>query len=701
MIVLQAALLLMLATVVVFAAKWDSPLEAAVKPSAELEQCANKGTTCDSSHSSQWQNGNLGENQAHYAEGESVAYRSVITNLSAGQTYKVDLEWDSTATGHHAIDYITSFDRTETTADPCAGVTCSASSATLGIPVDPHVTAAGVTQLGSQVITAYGATFPMSGASVANTGDLCGTATCSIASNPGVYTLTGTYASSSQTGVSVYFTASSPTVVLAWGGHIAARTDWGIGKSAAAIPGSPYHMRLLDLSCSNVDNCSSGNMDRSLSSAAVTLPSSITIVKQATPEGSTEFSFVGAPAPLTSFMLTDDGTTANTRVFSGLTTFGTYTVTESPATGWTMTGANCSITNPSTGSTSVDGSTATINLGEGEDVVCTFANSPTPAPAISLTKTADIENYSGAGQLITYTYVIRNTGNVAIGPVQFTVDDDKINSGDPFACGAAGTTLAVDATVTCTAVYTTQTGDIDGVVTNTAFASAGTVVSTTRQVTVPYVSTTTTTTIAPAPAISLAKSADVANYSAAGQVITYTYVIRNTGNVAIGPVQFTVDDDKINSGDPFACGAAGTTLAVDATVTCTATYTTTSGDLDGSVTNTAFAAAGEIRSSNAQVTVPYVATTTTTSAPTTTTVAPTTTLAPTTTTVAPVEPQVVTPDNPTGTEDGLDVIFPEALPETGVRVGWLSILAGVVLLVGLASMTVTSNRRERRRTGGR
>jgi hypothetical protein len=185
-------------------------------------------------------------------------------------------------------------------------------------------------------------------------------------------------------------------------------------------------------------------------------------------------------------------------------------------------------------------------------------------------------------------------------------------------------------------------------------------------------------------------------------LITYTYVIRNTGNVAIGPVQFTVDDDKINAGEPFACGAAGTTLAVDATVTCTAVYTTTAGDLDGSVVNTAFAAAGEITSSNAQVTVPYVATTTTTLAPTTTTLAPTTTtLAPTTTTVAPVEPQVVTPENPTGTEDGLDVIFPEALPETGVRVGWMSVLAGLVLLGGLASMTVTSNRRERRRRGER
>ncbi len=703
---MQATALFVLAISVVLVAKWDSPLEAAVKPSASLEQCANLGTTCDTANAAEWQNGNLNETHSDYAEGESIPYRSIFENLSVGETYRIDLEWDSTATGHHAIDYITSFDRTEPTADPCAGETCSATVNTLPIPPDTRVATAGVTQVPSQAITAYGASFPAGGATVANTGNLCATATCTIAANPSTYSFNGTFESSSQTGTSVYFTAASTTVVLAWGGHIASRADWGPGKSASAISGSPYHMRLLDLACSNVSNCGSGNMDRSLSSAAVTAPSSITVVKQATPEGETQFSFVGTPSPLTSFTLTDDGTAANTRVFSGITSFTTYTITETVPGGWDLDSASCSVVNPSTGSTSVNGATATVNLGEGEDVTCTFLNSPTPAPAISLTKTADIENYSGAGQLITYTYVIRNTGNVPIGPVQFTVDDDKINSGDPFACGAAGTTLAVDATVQCTAVYTTQTGDIDGVVTNNAFAAAGEIVSGVRQVTVPFVSTTTTTTTVPVPAISLAKSADAASYSGAGQLITYTYVIRNTGNVPIGPVQFTVDDDKINSGDPFACGAAGTTLAVDATVQCTAVYTTQTGDIDGVVTNTAFAAAGELLSAPRQVTVPYVGittttvvTTTTTLAPTTTTIAPTTTPAPTTT--VPVELQVVTPDNPTGTEDVLDVLFPEALPGTGVRVGWLSIIAGLALLVGLGSMTISTNRRTRRRTGGK
>jgi hypothetical protein len=161
----------------------------------------------------------------------------MFTNLTSGKTYKAVLEWDSTKSGSHAIDYITSFDRTETTAAPCVGVTCSPGTATLPIPLDSRVSTAGVTQLGSQVISAFGATFPASGAVVANTGNLCGTASCTISSNPSAYSFAGTYATSSQTGISVYFTAQGSTTVLAWGGHIASRIDWGAGKSAA-MPGS-------------------------------------------------------------------------------------------------------------------------------------------------------------------------------------------------------------------------------------------------------------------------------------------------------------------------------------------------------------------------------------------------------------------------------------------------------------------------------
>ena len=74
------------------------------------------------------------------------------------------------------------------------------------------------------------------------------------------------------------------------------------------------------------------------------------------------------------------------------------------------------------------------------------------------------------------------------------------------------------------------------------------------------------------PAISLSKSADVAAYDTVGQVITYTYTIRNSGNVSLaGP--FTVSDDRQGILTNCAVGP----LAPAATTTCTSTHTVTQG----------------------------------------------------------------------------------------------------------------------------
>lgn len=590
--ILKIAIATFITAAVLTVTKWDSPLQASVKPSVSLEQCSNLSTTCDTAHSSNWQTGNLGTSNSDYAEGDSVPYRSIASNLTVGMTYKLLIEWDATQSGKHAIDYPTSYDRTESTANPCAGITCTGGTSTLAIPIDPHVTTAGITQLSGQNFTAFGATFPANGATVSNSGgNLCGSTTCTIAANPSAYTLSGTYAGTAAAGTAVYFTATSTTAVIAWGGHIARRLDWGSGHSAADVSGSPYHMRVIDFNCSDVGNCSSGNMDRSLSAAAVTLPGSITIVKQATSEGDTSFSFVGAPAPLTSFNLIDDGTVSNTKVFSGITVFGSYTVSETSLAGWGLDRASCSIANQSTGTASVDGSTAYITLAEGEDVTCTFYNSPLPAPALGLTKTANAESYSAVGDQITYTYVLTNTGNTVLGPMQFKVDDDKINGGSPFNCGVAETTLQISGTVTCTAVYTITAGDITNTsVTNTAFGLAGELATSNKQVTINYVppATTTTTTTLP---------------------------------------------------------IATTTLPIATTTIPVAT------------------------------TIPAV------------------------TTTSPVEPQIVNPSNPTGTEDVLDVLIPEELPVTGWRVGGITLIAALILLFGVGAITMSSNRRQRKQGG--
>ena len=51
--------------------------------------------------------------------------------------------------------------------------------------------------------------------------------------------------------------------MLAWGGHISSRLDWGAPNAASDISGSPYHTRIISL------DGKAGNQDRSLKTAAI------------------------------------------------------------------------------------------------------------------------------------------------------------------------------------------------------------------------------------------------------------------------------------------------------------------------------------------------------------------------------------------------------------------------------------------------
>ena len=344
----------------------------------------------------------------------------------------------------------------------------------------------------------------------------------------------------------------------------------------------------------------------------------------------------------------------------------------------------------------------------------------TVAPTIlKLTKTANPVTYSQVGQLINYTYVITNSGVTTLGPAQFTVSDTGFAT--PINCGAATTTLAQNATVNCTAVYTITQANMDaGSVSTSATASGGGVpqsqpasatvtkgtssapsnpnfaagstiqhkvvdgewlwqiarcyganptavssanppapaqISPNTTVTVPNIgsagkiygppcivmytvqtgdtwssisakynadptvtqmankytltvgsvikvpinsagATVTqpiapTLTPAPAPAtLTLVTTANPATYNAAGQVITITYVIKNSGTTTLGPTQFTITDTLFSTA-PFNCGVGNTTLTPTTTVSCSASYTISQTNMSAvSVSNNATASGG-------------------------------------------------------------------------------------------------------------
>ena len=209
-------------------------------------------------------------------------------------------------------------------------------------------------------------------------------------------------------------------------------------------------------------------------------------------------------------------------------------------------------------------------------------------PDYTVDKRALTSSYDAVGETLSYEFVIRNTGNVSLTDVA-TIEDDKIGT---IACPAVPSGgLVPGATLSCLADYAVMQSDLDaGEVTNIATARVGTLdPSAPDQVTI---------TGEQLPALTLVKSAGATALTGAGQVVTYTYDVINSGNVTLSD-PITVSDDKIDTvtcpTDPLAPGES---------LSCTADYTVTQADMDaGFVTNIASATSGDTTSEAVSVTV--------------------------------------------------------------------------------------------------
>ena len=203
----------------------------------------------------------------------------------------------------------------------------------------------------------------------------------------------------------------------------------------------------------------------------------------------------------------------------------------------------------------------------------------TQAPALTIVKTATPATYDSVGDVITYSFLVTNSGNVTLsGP--FTVSDDQATD---ESCPAT-VSLGPGASITCTASHTITQGDLDsGSVTNVASATNGTATSPTD---------TETVTAVQGPALTIVKTATPATYDSVGDVIGYSFLVTNSGNVTLGG-PFTVSDDQATD---ESCPVTAS-LAPGASITCNASYSITQGDLNaGSVTNVASAGNGTVTS---------------------------------------------------------------------------------------------------------
>ena len=208
------------------------------------------------------------------------------------------------------------------------------------------------------------------------------------------------------------------------------------------------------------------------------------------------------------------------------------------------------------------------------------------APAVKLTKKATYQDVAptgaSAGDKIVYDFTVKNTGNTTLSSL--TLVDPLL--GGPVTC--ATTTLAPAASTTCTTTtYVVQQSDVNaGKVDNTA-----TVTGTSPKGSKVSDPSSTSTPLDAEPRIALDKSAGPVvdkdgNGPDAGDTITYSFEVTNSGAVTLDPV--TVADPKLGA---ITCPAGA--LAPGAKVSCSdKTYVLTQADVDGGVVDNTATATG-------------------------------------------------------------------------------------------------------------
>ena len=253
--------------------------QVAASATASIQQVRNGLASATTTPIPSWVTGNAGGSNSHYLESHSIPYRTVMTGLPTdGTVIELVMGYAVKKSSSYAIDYLTQYQRllphvlfshrNPEVIDPLTGITGVGSTVTTapiplptknllvdpdGVNSDPAalqpMTSMASLPGSERVMTLYGGT--LIDVTYAVEGDVA------LAT------------STSETQIKVRFRADSPTAVLAWGGHIGCRWDWGFNangtpRSAGGISGSSYHMRLVTWTLGSL-----GNQDRSLSTDAV------------------------------------------------------------------------------------------------------------------------------------------------------------------------------------------------------------------------------------------------------------------------------------------------------------------------------------------------------------------------------------------------------------------------------------------------
>ncbi len=248
--------------------------------------------------------GNVNGGKGHWGEGEFLPYRTILSGVASG-THTLDIRYDTVNNNKHALDYLGSFDTTETTSltatafhynqnNPCFDIDLGTGTCTPSSPTDTR-------QIPAPIITNCGGS---SGTGPSLTNATMGSIAIFGRTNTDITDVQylaenhDAGGGSCDTSVRISFTtpagapAGGDNLVVSWSAHIASRADWGNGNSASAINGSPFHMHL-----DKFDGASTGSQDRQLATNAIFFqPSLVTHVHNAAHQDITGGQvLVGAP----------------------------------------------------------------------------------------------------------------------------------------------------------------------------------------------------------------------------------------------------------------------------------------------------------------------------------------------------------------------------------------------------------------------
>jgi len=207
-----------------------------------------------------WQNGNLNGNNSRYPEGGIVPFRVAFEGLAVGN-HQVHINYDFTAGGHKAYDFLATWDVTNAKGKICGGAGGGISSkcpslgtaSTYPFPTDNYK-ANGLSVHGAEVYSAAPRRLTIYGGTITSI------------SGP---VHSGSPDGNSTADFTVRFKATRSAVLLSWGGHLAQSAYWdrsrgGGSDGAAMVSGAPWHMRTLQL-----DGSGNKNQDRSIQPSAI------------------------------------------------------------------------------------------------------------------------------------------------------------------------------------------------------------------------------------------------------------------------------------------------------------------------------------------------------------------------------------------------------------------------------------------------